>query len=136
MPAVQKNYPIYKTLALEIFVECDPKEISNLRNALFNFYKLLEGTGDNNSPAGKEFYKYLIAVHLLNLKNIYLKKDMHSLYMRASISCLRYSDLVRMDKLFYDAGMASKKENALGYAFHILNKYMDIYEVIEDPDNN
>ena len=58
-------------MALEIFVECDPKEISNLRIALANFYKLLEGTGDNNSAAGKEFGKYLSVVHLLNLKYIY-----------------------------------------------------------------
>ena len=47
MQPISQNYPIYKTLALEIFVECDPKEISNLRNALFNFYRLLEGTGEH-----------------------------------------------------------------------------------------
>jgi len=55
MQPISQNYPIYKTLALEIFVECDPKEISNLRNALFNFYRLLEGTGEHKNAAGQEF---------------------------------------------------------------------------------
>ncbi len=41
MQLIPENYKIYKTLALEIFVECDPKEINNLRTALFNFYRLL-----------------------------------------------------------------------------------------------
>jgi len=44
MQLIPQNYTIYKTLALEIFIECDPKEISNLRTALYNFFKLLEGT--------------------------------------------------------------------------------------------
>jgi hypothetical protein len=46
---------------------------------------------------------------------------MHSLYMRVSIACLRYSDLVRMDKLFYDAGMAAKKEVKFAFKFNYFN---------------
>jgi len=100
------NYPIYKTLALEIFVDCDIKEIQNLRSALFNFCRLLEGTGESNSPAGKEFGKYLMVAHLLNVKTLYEKKDIHKLYTAVSVSCMRYCDLVRLDKLYYDAGTA------------------------------
>ena len=44
MQLIPKNYPTYKMLTLEIFVECDPKEVPPLRVALFDFYKLLEGT--------------------------------------------------------------------------------------------
>lgn len=69
MQLIPQNYPIYKTLALEIFVDCDQKEISDLRNALYNFYRLLEGTGDHNSPAGKEFLRYLTVANLLELKS-------------------------------------------------------------------
>jgi len=49
----------------------------NLRISLFNFYKLLEHTGENKGNAGIEFYRYLMVAHLLNLKAIYEKKDMH-----------------------------------------------------------
>ena len=71
-----QNYSIYKTLTLEIFVECDIKEIHHLRTTLYNFYQLLEGTGDSKTPAGKEFLKYLTVAHLVNLKNMYEKKNM------------------------------------------------------------
>ena len=63
MQLVPSNYPLYKTICLEIFVECDPKEIIDLKQALYNFYTLLKGTGDINSPAGKEFNKYLHVCH-------------------------------------------------------------------------
>ena len=41
MQLIPENVKLYKTLCLEIFVECEPKEIENLRTALYNFYKLL-----------------------------------------------------------------------------------------------
>ena len=51
-----QNYPIYKTLILEIFVECDKSEVQLLRTTLFNFYKILEVKQELNSPAGKVFF--------------------------------------------------------------------------------
>jgi len=74
--------------------------------------------------------------HLLNLKNIYEKKDMTLLYAKISVAILRYCDLVRLDKLYYEAGVACQKQNYQSLAFMFLNRYLDIYEVIEDPDNN
>lgn len=38
--------------------------------------------------------------------------------------------------MFYNAGVACKKTNNLTVAFLILNRYLDIFEVIEDPENN
>ncbi len=110
MQPIPSNYPIYKTLALEIFVECEAKEIQNLRTALYNFFKILQGTGDSNSPAGREFGKYLVVAHLLNLKTVYENKGMHQLHAKLCIAILRYCDLVRLDKLYYDAGAAAQKQ--------------------------
>lgn len=31
MPTIQANYTIYKNLTIEIFVDCDPKELKLLR---------------------------------------------------------------------------------------------------------
>lgn len=41
MPLIPKNYQTYKQLTLEIFLECDIKEVVPLRQALFEFVKLL-----------------------------------------------------------------------------------------------
>lgn len=109
MQLIPENVKMYKTLSLEIFAECDPKEVSNLRTALYNFYKLLQGAKEDSSATGKLFGKYLTIAHLSNLKNIYEKKNMHALFSRISISLLRYGDVIRMDKLFYEAGIACKK---------------------------
>lgn len=81
-----------------------------MRVALFNFYKLLEGTGEHQSPVGREFAKYLSVVHLLNLKHVYEKKEIHGLHSKLCIAILRYCDLVRLDKLYYEAGEAAKKQ--------------------------
>jgi intraflagellar transport protein 172 len=38
--------------------------------------------------------------------------------------------------LYLDAGEAARKMNWLNLAFVLLNRYLDIFEVIEDPENN
>lgn len=60
---------------------------------------------------------------------------MQELLTRVSISLIRYGDLIRMDKLFYEAGLACKKQNLMSYAFVILNRYLDIYEVVQEPES-
>lgn len=110
LPRNPNFYPAYKTLALEIFAECDPKEIRDLRNALYEFVTELEETGEGNTPAGKEFSKYLTVAHLINLKPVLEKKGLDRLVTDLSISLLRYSDLVRIDKLYYEAGMNARKQ--------------------------
>ena len=86
-------------------MEGDEKEIGHLRIALSNFYKLLEGTGEDlTSGIGKDFKKYTMVAHLLNLKYIYDKKNIGVLSAKISIALLRYSDLIRLDKLYLEAG--------------------------------
>lgn len=68
MPLIPKNYPTYKMLTLEIFVECEQKEIEPLRKALFDFYSLLQGTTDPGNPTLIEYNNYLTIAHLANLK--------------------------------------------------------------------
>lgn len=109
MQLIPDNFKHYINLCLEIFVECDAKEVNSLRTALYNFYKLLQGSKEDQSQIGKQFQKYLTIAHLANLKYIYEKKNMHALYARISLSLIRYGDLIRMDKLFYDAGVSCKK---------------------------
>lgn len=92
---------------------------------------------------------------------MYKKRNIPALSEKLAISLLRYCDLIRLDKVFYDAGLACKEnvfyfflknikfyinlilfkkinnylKNNMGMAFMLLNRYLDIYEVIEDPDN-
>ena len=110
LPLNPKFYSAYQTLALEVFAGSDPKEVRDLRKALATFVANLEDQGETNSPEGREFKRFLTAAHLFNLKPILEKAGLNKLVAQLSIGLLRYSDLIRVDKLYYDAGMNSKKQ--------------------------
>jgi hypothetical protein len=110
MPLIPKNYPTYKMLTLEIFVECEHKEIEPLKKALFDFYSLLQGTTDPGNPTLIEYGNYLTIAHLANLKFLYESKPAaQTLHQRITVSLLRYCEYIRLDKLFYEAGISCQK---------------------------
>jgi intraflagellar transport protein 172 len=110
MPLIPKNYPTYKMLTLEIFVECEQKEIEPLRKALYDFYSLLQGTTDPGNPTLIEYNNYLTIAHLANLKFQYeTKPAAQTLHQKITVSLLRYCEYIRLDKLFYEAGISCQK---------------------------
>lgn len=137
MQLIPKNYGIYSNLTREILVECEKSEIQPLRKALYDFYNLLANTTDDGNPTLQEFYKFLQVVHLVNLKYEYSSKPAaQPLYQKVTISLLRYCDLIRLDKLFYEAGTSCQKGGNNGLASVLLNRYLDISEIIDDPENS
>lgn len=50
-------------------------------------------------------------------------------------SLLRYTNVIRADKAFLDAGEANKRESINNMAFMFYNRYLDLYEAIDDPDS-
>jgi intraflagellar transport protein 172 len=48
---------------------------------------------------------------------------------------LRYTKDIRADKAFLDSGEACRKENMNDLAFMFFNRYIDLYDAIDDPDN-
>jgi intraflagellar transport protein 172 len=49
-------------------------------------------------------------------------------------SLLRYTKEIRADKAYYDAGDANRKAGNTDAAFIFLNRYIDLYDAIEDID--
>lgn len=71
------------------------------------------------------------------MKYIYESKPAcQLLHQKLCVALLRFCEFIRIDKAFYEAGMACKKNNMYGLASVLLNRYLDINEIIEDPDNN
>lgn len=86
------------------------KEIEPLRKALFDFYNLLSGTNEAGSPTLIEYQNYLTIAHLANLKFIYESKPAAQLlHQKITVALLRYCEFIRLDKLFYEAGMSCQK---------------------------
>eukprot|EP01017_Pseudomicrothorax_dubius_P046139 TRINITY_DN8090_c0_g1_i2.p1 TRINITY_DN8090_c0_g1~~TRINITY_DN8090_c0_g1_i2.p1 ORF type:complete len:616 (+),score=184.35 TRINITY_DN8090_c0_g1_i2:67-1848(+) len=134
-PITNSFHGLYKKLSMEIFVEADPSEIANLKVVLFRVTNQIKD--DANTLAVRELTRFANCAHLAHLRKLINdKKNLGELYAKLCISLLRYCDLMSIDRLFYDAGMACRRINWLPMAFVLLNRYLDIYEVIEDPDNN
>lgn len=130
-PTESAFMPIYKTLCLEVLAECQEDEIYDLRVMLKN---LLDNMYDKNNAIFKEFEHFMRVSQLCFLKTVCKNKGSQSLYSKICVSLLRYSNEVRIDRAYYDAGMACQEAGWLNMAFIFLNRYLDIADAIEDPD--
>jgi len=74
--------------------------------------------------------------HLILLKNETQRKSLNKVSAALCTSLLRYSKDIRADKAFLDAGNANKMINANDFAYIFFNRYIDLYDAIEDPENN
>ena len=92
--------------------------------------------GDTKSPIYIEFLKYLMVTHLLLLKNECVKNNLHNVNAKLCTSLLRYCKDIRADKAFLDAGDANRKINSNDLAFMFFNRYIDLWDAIQDPDGN
>jgi len=103
---------------------------------LTDFVGKLQDNGEDKTPIGREFVRYLDCARLLDLKSQYQQNSMEDLICKLSVSLLRYVDLIRADKVFYDAGMECKKLGYITAARLLLNRYLDVFEYTEDPKTN
>ncbi len=136
-PAVQQMLPVYKTICVEVLAAVNEVELQVLREMLQKLVKNLEKTiGDRNSPIFAEFMKYLMVTHLLLLKSEAQKNKLDRVAAKLCTSLLRYCREIRSDKAFLEAGEANRKIKNYDMVFIFFNRYIDLYDAIEDPDNN
>ena len=115
--------------------ETDMKTFRLLRDTLF------QAIGSSGSDSELEIIeKYLLISHLLCLKKILHSMSAQSnaveLHSKITISLLRYTDIVRVDKAFYEAGLVAKDSNRLEMAFVFWNHFLDLVEAIDEGEYN
>ena len=129
--------PVYKTICVEVLAAVNEVELQVLREMLQKLVKNLENTiGDRNNPVFAEFMKFLMVTHLLLLKTEAQRNKLDRVSAKLCTSLLRYCKEIRSDKAFYDAGEANRKFKQYDMAYIFFNRYIDLYDAIEDPDNN
>jgi intraflagellar transport protein 172 len=131
-PAESSFMSIYKTLAVEVLVECNDEEVYDLRIVL---RQLLESLRDRKSAVYQEFEQLLRICQLCYFKTHTKNKGQRTLYTKICVSLLRYTRSVRVDRAFYDAGLACKDEGLLSMAFIFLNRYLDLADAIDDAES-
>jgi len=77
-----------------------------------------------------------MVTHLLLLKAECTKHNLDRVHAKLCTSLLRYCRDIRADKAFLDAGTANRTLGQNDMAFIFFNRYIDLYDAIEDPDNN
>lgn len=127
--------PVYKTIAVEILSTVHEMELTILKEMLQKFCENLSLQVDEKNPIFQEFYKYLLITHLMLLKGECSRAGLGRVMAKLCTSLLRYTKEIRADKAFLDAGEANKREGINNMAFMFYNRYLDLYEAIEDPDN-
>jgi intraflagellar transport protein 172 len=136
-PAIQQMLPVYKTIAVEVLAAVNEVELQILREMLQKLIKNLEEmVGDRSNPIFVEFMKYLMVTHLLLLKSEAQRNRLDRVSAKLCTSLLRYCKDIRADKAFMEAGDANRKIQQNDMAFIFLNRYIDLYDAIEDPENN
>lgn len=91
---------------------------------------------DDRSPQAKEFHKPLFAAHFQTTRGR-LKESCKGpeLVAKISVALCRYIAEFPMDRAFYEAGIECKTANMINMSFFFLNRFLDIADAIEDPDN-
>jgi len=127
--------PVYKTIAQDVLATVNDVELQILKEMLQKLIKNLEGlVGDKNSPIYIEFHKYLMVCHLLLLKGVCTQNNLNNISAKLATSLLRYCKDIRADKAFLDAGDANRKVDSNDLAFIFFNRYIDLWDAIQDPD--
>lgn len=63
------------------------------------------------------------------------KHNLSGVNAKLTASLLRYTKEIRADKAYHDAGEANRNANLNEAAFIYFNRYIDLYDAIDDMDN-
>uniref|UniRef100_A0A2K5S7U6 Intraflagellar transport protein 172 homolog n=1 Tax=Cebus imitator TaxID=2715852 RepID=A0A2K5S7U6_CEBIM len=106
---------------------------ADLRDVLFNLCENLVKSSEANSPAHEEFKTMLLIAHYYATRSAAQSvKQLETVAARLSISLLRHTQLLPVDKAFYEAGIAAKAVGWENMAFIFLNRFLDLTDAIEE----
>uniref|UniRef100_A0A2K5WX15 Intraflagellar transport protein 172 homolog n=1 Tax=Macaca fascicularis TaxID=9541 RepID=A0A2K5WX15_MACFA len=115
-PANPQNFNIYKRIFTDMVsspgTNCAEAYHSwaDLRDVLFNLCENLVKSSEANSPAHEEFKTMLLIAHYYATRSAAQSvKQLETVAARLSVSLLRHTQLLPVDKAFYEAGIAAKE---------------------------
>lgn len=133
-PAIQQILPVYKTISVEVLAMDNNVELGVLKDMLTKLIENLEGI-DKGNPIFVEFFRYLVITHLQLMKQDCQQHQLSNVMAKLTSCLLRYTKEIRADKAYFDAGTSCRKAGLNDSAFIYFNRYIDLYDAIDDPDN-
>ncbi|KAL3317647.1 hypothetical protein Ciccas_003697 [Cichlidogyrus casuarinus] len=161
-PAFQQNFNIYKHIFQGVTSQRGLDKAngyttwSALRNMLASLLDALRdpsglpGHGDASGHSSKSnispeivalFERMFLVSHYYAVRSALMSiaesnPNVQEMAARISIALLRHCDILPVDKAFFEAGTAARQQEWNGMAFVFLNRYLDLIEAIEDPEEN
>lgn len=134
-PALPQNYNIYTKIALECFSQRE-EEISTVWKDLRTFmFQVVQAIRDAN-PADAmldHFQQLLLIAHYYMTRSVCRQvPSLNFIANKISVALLRYTDLIPVDKGFFEAGMDLRAVGRESEAFILINHYLDVCEAIEE----
>jgi intraflagellar transport protein 172 len=126
---------VYKTISVEVLAMDNNVELAVLKEMLQKLIENLEMQVDRSNPIYSEFFRYLVITHLLLMKQDCQKHGLTTVLAQLTSCLLRYTKEIRADKAYFDAGTACRSAGLNDSAFIYFNRYIDLYDAIDDPDN-
>ncbi|XP_062507829.1 intraflagellar transport protein 172 homolog isoform X2 [Corticium candelabrum] len=134
-PPSPQNFNIYKRLALDLFclTSAPYKVWADFRDMLLNLTESVAETPAADTAVAQELEEYLLIAHYYAVRSAcHGKKSLEQIAVKLTISLLRHSDVVPVDKAFYEAGIAAKTGGQDNMAFVFLNRFLDLCDAIEE----
>jgi intraflagellar transport protein 172 len=85
-----------------------------------------------NPEHTKEFERLLLIAHYSALRMGCHKMGLKALSAKLSVSLLRYTMDIPVDRAFYDAGMECKEQKWVNMAHVFLNRFLDISDLVSE----
>ena len=135
-PIYELNLKVYNGIAMEILADENLDELKALNNMLNCVNKQLR--------TRSEFQAQYIEMERLNRIAYYQyikytmkpkKEAFTKSYWRICLAVLAFGDIIKFDVALLDAGLECRELGYKGNALILLNRYLDAYDEIADPDN-
>ena len=136
-PNYKANYNIYKRIGVDLFSTktVDKEDSYHVFSSLRDMYlTVVESMAEtSSSEASRDFNLLLLISHYYSTWSATEPhKQLSEISTKILVSLLRHTEIIPADKAFYEAGMACKNMNWENMAFVFLNRYLDLYEAIEE----
>lgn len=136
-PPLEANFNIYTRIAMDCFAlreeQAKDDQWRNLRDFLYKLMKSLQSSEHAQTQIAKNLDKFLLISHYYAVRSACRPvQSLHPIAARISIALLRYTDIIPVDKGFYEAGIDLRNAGREAEAFVMLNHYLDVCEAIEE----
>lgn len=140
-PCLPQNFNIYTRITLECFAlrETDGRLVwKDLRNFLLQLVQSIRANAnDVEATMLDRFEQLLLVAHYYATRAACREVPaLNLIAVKISVAILRYTEIIPVDKAFFEAGMDLRAMGRECEAFVILNHYLDVCEAIDEGSGN